>query len=157
MFTQDSVQDIQLLQCSKATTTTVQEGHGIAPEDTRHIILVLQTCRIQVMKTHNQISKGDGLGVRAIYSRVRVPTCISREICRISKARPGAEEMAQGFRVLVGGRGAGELTQWLKALVVKNLGSIPSTHVEAHHLLRYQVCMWCTNVHARETLNHIKE
>ena len=69
---------------------------------------------------------------------------------------PGAEEMAQGLRVLVGGRGAGELAQWLKSLM-KNLDSIPSTHMEAHYLLRYQVSMWCTNVHACETLNHIKE
>jgi hypothetical protein len=39
--------------------------------------------------------------------------------------------------------GAGELAQWLRALILtKETASISSTHMEAHHFLRYQACMW---------------
>ena len=47
---------------------------------------------------------------------------------------------------------AKELAQWLRALlVVEDLGSIPSTHMEAL-LLRQQVHMWYTDAHAGKTL-----
>lgn len=36
---------------------------------------------------------------------------------------------------------AGELAQWLRALVVKDPGLFPSTHMEAHLLFGHQVHM----------------
>lgn len=49
---------------------------------------------------------------------------------------------------------AGELSQWLRTLVLaKDLGLIFSTHMEAHHLLGHQ---WCTDIQAGNTLVHTK-
>jgi hypothetical protein len=50
---------------------------------------------------------------------------------------------------------ARELAQWLRALVLvaKDPGLIPSTHVEAHHLLKGPH-VWCSNTHEGKTLTH---
>lgn len=42
-----------------------------------------------------------------------------------------------------------EKAQWLRALVLaKDSGSIPSAHIQVHHLLGHQVHMWFTDIHA---------
>lgn len=52
--------------------------------------------------------------------------------------------------------GTGDLAQWLRALVVKDQGSIPRTHLEGHHLLRHQTRMQYTDVHAGKRFILIK-
>lgn len=63
-----------------------------------------------------------------------------------------------GISFKMEGHGAGKLAQWLRALVVaaKDLGSIPSTHMDAHHRLGYQAHMWQMDVPAGKTLIHLK-
>lgn len=53
---------------------------------------------------------------------------------------------------------AGELALWLRALIVlaRDQGSIPSTHVDTHHSLRLQACLWCTDAHVGEAFIHMK-
>ena len=47
---------------------------------------------------------------------------------------------------------AGEMAQWLTALVAKGPGLILSTHMKVYHLLRHQTYVRCTDAHAGETL-----
>jgi hypothetical protein len=51
-----------------------------------------------------------------------------------------------------------ELAPCVRAAVAlaKDLGSIPSTHIEAHHCLRDQAHVWCTDIQTGNTLRHTK-
>lgn len=74
---------------------------------------------------------------------------------------PGTKSTLQGqsIKILKGkpvfplenSPGARELAPWLRAVIAKDPGLIPSILMEVHHVLRLQARMWCTETQARQS------